>query len=366
MKYRILFSFLFLSLLCPVFSQQLPQKSDVEKIFSSYLADSNNTGLAIGFIFRDSSKVYCFGRQRKSDTVKVISSTIFEIGSITKTFTAVLLAERVLQNKMSLEDPIDKYLPDSVKLLPEMQNKIKLLNLITHTSGLPRIQDDFVKNTTYNGRNADLHFEEKDLFNYLMNYKNSKPVGHFAYYSNLAVGLLGHLLELNSGKPYDSLVADEICKPLGMIHTIKNPSTIDSNHLARGYAKGKDVYIYDFGVLSGASSLKSTITDMLIYLNKNINTDESQISQAIELTHKKLKRFDCHSNVGMAWFIRKHKYCGRIRWHNGSFNGQRSFIAFDEKKRLGVVILTNSTDDTIDPHGFQMIKLLEKYSRKKK
>jgi CubicO group peptidase (beta-lactamase class C family) len=366
MKHRILILFLFLSFICPAFSQQLLQKTDIEKIFSTYLADTNNTGLAVGIIFGDSSKVYCFGRQKKSDTVKISPSTIFEIGSITKTFTAVLLAESVLQNKMSLEDPIDKYLPDSVKLLPDMQNKIKLSNLITHTSGLPRIPDDFIKNTTYTGRNADLHFGEKELFDYLRNYKNSTPVGHFAFYSNLGVGLLGHLLELNSQKSYDSLVKDEICKPLGMLHTKKYLSSIDSFYLAQGYAKGKAVYLYNFGVLSGACSLKSTITDMLIYLDKNINTSENQLSEAIEMTHRKLKRFDRKNNIGMAWFIRKHRFGGRTRWHNGSFNGQRSFIAFDATKKLGVIILANSTDDSTDSYGFQMIKLLEKYYRKKK
>jgi len=366
MKCRILLSFLFLLFIFPAFSQHLPQKQDIEKIFSAYLADTSNTGIAIGFISGDSSRIYCFGKQRKSDTVKVNPSSIFEIGSITKTFTAVLLAARVLQNKMSMDDPIDKYLPDSVKLMPEMQNKIKLVNLITHTSGLPRIPDDFIKNTTYQGRKADLHFKEKDLFKYLQNYKNSNPVGHFAFYSNLGVGLLGHLLELNSGKTYDSLVADEICKPIGMVCTKKKILPNDSIYLAQGYAKGKQVYIYDFGVLSGSCSLKSTVTDMMVYLDKNINPSESQLSKAIEMSHKKLKRFDKKNNIGMAWFIRKYRFGGRTRWHNGSFNGQRSFIAFDSAKKLGVLILTNSTDDTIDSYGFQLIKLLEKHKRKKK
>lgn len=366
MKFKILLTFLVLLSINLVFAQRLPQKQDIEKIISTYLADTNNTGVAIGIISGDSSKIFCFGRQQKSDTLKVSSSTIFEIGSITKTFTAILLAEKILQNKMSIDDPIDKYLPGNVKLMPEMENKIKLINLITHTSGLPRIPDDFIKNTTYQGRVADLHFGEKELFNYLKNYKNSKPVGKFSYYSNLGMGLLGHLLELNSQKPYDSLVIDEICKPFEMHHTKKILFSSDSNCLARGYAKGKDVYIYDLGVLSGACSLKSTISDMLIYLGKNINTDESQLSQAIEMTHKKLKKFDRNNNTGMAWFIRKQRYCGRIRWHNGSFNGQRSFIAFDEKKKLGVVMLSNSSDDFTDAYGFKLLRLLERNSRKKK
>jgi D-alanyl-D-alanine-carboxypeptidase/D-alanyl-D-alanine-endopeptidase len=355
--------FIFISFPIFLFSQNLPVKGDIEKIFSSYLADTNITGLAVGIIFNDSTRIYCFGKMNKSDTSNINGSTIFEIGSITKTFTADLLSLRILQNKMSMEDPIDKYLPDSVKLLPKMQNKINLFSLVTHTSGFPRLPGDFVQHMKYDSSDLKINYSLKDLYNYLGQYSNKKKIGKYVNYSNLGIGLLGNLLELQSKEEYDSLVIKEICSPLGMDHTKIKPDPEENELAATGYTKGKAAVNWGFNVFEGASSLRSNLNDMLLYLKANMYKSDDTLSSAIFNTHVKLHKFSRHNNIGMCWIIHKNKKGSRTCWHNGATSGFRSFIAFNEKEKYGVVILANS-DTSLDNQGFKIIDLLKELSKK--
>jgi serine-type D-Ala-D-Ala carboxypeptidase/endopeptidase len=347
-----------------LFSQGPPDKSEVEKIFSSYLADSNNTGLTVGLIFDDSARIYCFGRRDRLDTDKVSDSTIFEIGSITKTFTAVLFSEKILRHEMSLQDPIDKYLPDSIKLRPEMQNQINLFSLVTHTSGLPRLPGDLTQHISFDTSKLKIDYSIKEFYAYLQQYSSKRKAGKYVNYSNFGIGLLGHLLEQESKEGYDSLVIKNVCSPLQMKHTKIKPDAEENKMVATGYSKGKAAPGWGFEAFEGAGALRSDMKDMMLYLRSNIYRTGDTLSSAIFSTHNRLHKFSRHNDIGMCWIILKGRKGMKTCWHNGATAGFRSFIGFDDQQKYGVVILANS-DASLDTEGFAMLEMLKQRSKKK-
>ena len=186
---------------------------DVQKIIDQRVRSGLATGLVVGIVRDGTRQFYSAGTLRAGGTKKVDENTIFEIGSISKVFTTLLLAQMEEKRQVKLSDPAQKYLPPAVKMPSKNGTQITLEHLATHTSGLPRMPSIF---DPADPQNPYADFTVQQMYDSLTGYTLVREIGGQATYSNLGMGFLGHLLELRSGKSYEELIITRICKPLGM------------------------------------------------------------------------------------------------------------------------------------------------------
>src|SRR5581483_4562039 len=278
--------------------------------------------------------------------------TVFEIGSISKVFTSTLLADMVGHGEVKLDDPISQYLPESAKVPTRKGRAITLVDLATHTSGLPRMPDNASPKDPSNPY-ADYTVEQ--MYAFLSGYRLTRDIGEKYEYSNLGGGLLGHVLALKAGTSYEALVTSRICRPLGMTDTRITLTPEMTARLAKGHDEaGKPVANWDIPTLAGAGALRSTAHDLLKFVSANMGLVKTDLRTTLELTQN--PRHEAGSSlmqIGLGWHIMK-KTAGDVIWHNGGTGGYHSFIGFDRKGLRGVVVLVNSDTD-IDKIGLQLL-----------
>lgn len=334
-----------------------PMKSKLDKevdtLSRNYIQNSNTAGLSIGILKDGKTYTYGYGTTQKSNGVVPDANTIFEIGSISKTFTAQILAYYVNAGKISLTDPITKYLPDSVIANPELQ-KIKIVNLSNHTSGLVRLPENLL-NKNPDVANPYKSYTKNLLFSYLKSCKLVSVPGDVYSYSNTGTGLLGVILEQISGKTYAELLKEIITDPLKMNSTLQYLTPESAKRFTKVYNNEmKEVKAWDFDALVGAGGLRSTVNDMLIYAANNIESKNPDLAKAFELTHQ--VTFSKEPMVGLGWHIMK-PAADTYYWHNGGTGGSRSFIIINTNKKTAVVVLSNSEVET-DSVGVGIIEKL--------
>jgi CubicO group peptidase (beta-lactamase class C family) len=336
-----------------------PLKSTTDKVVDSvarlYIQKSNTVGLSIGILKNGKVNTYNYGETKIGNNQLPTSSTLFEIGSITKTFTATLLAWYVNEDKIKLTDHITQYLPDSIAANPALKD-ITLMELSNHTSGLPSLPTNFSAQQGYDDANPYQNYNRQLLFAYLKNCTlNSEPGKKYAY-SNLSVGLLGIILEHISGKPYEQLVSEIICKPLGMKNTVQHLYPMLATRFTTVYNEdGHQTPAWDFDALAACGSLRSTINDLMTYARANMIKTNSKLSEAFELAHQ--ITYNHEPKVGLGWHIIKVAAVDYY-FHNGGTEGSSSFLAYNAEKGLAVIILSNSGAST-DNTGFGILKRLQ-------
>jgi len=275
--------------------------------------------------------------------------SIFQIGSISKTFTGLLLAKAVQENLVSLETPIADLLATPV---PGAQNNpIRLRHLATHSSGLPRLPD-----------NIDLSAEQMDdpyaaydetlLLDFLANHTLANKTGVHSEYSNLGSGLLGYLLANQAQTNYGALVDSVIADPLKLADTTQTLSPSQSQRALPGHRSGdfKEVPNWTFDTLAGAGALNSTLQDMTTYIRATM-TDQAPLTDAFKLAKTKQADFDGSTQgIGLGWILQD--IGGRAAlWHNGGTAGQRAIAGFVPETGEGVVVLANAVFSEIDAIG---------------
>ncbi len=192
-----------------------PLPKNVVESIKKRIESGNNPSIAIGIIDEKGARYFNFGKMRK-DGQAVDEHTIYEIGSITKVFTAILLAQQIIKGTVSLDEPIDPYLPEDVVIPVQGSDKITFGNLSDHTSGLPRMPKNF---KPANPANPFADYTVAQMYSFLSSYKPTRKVGEGYEYSNLAQGLLGHILAANADLEYESLMIRNIASPLSMQET---------------------------------------------------------------------------------------------------------------------------------------------------
>ena len=342
---------LFLLLYAGVFAQKNALPEELTKSINERIAFGTNTSIVVGIIDAHGPQYYSFGTKTIGG-VPVDEYTIYEIGSVSKTFTATLLADNIIKGKMKADDPISQYLPASVHV-PVYSgggNPITLGNLSDHTSGLPRMPTNFAP-ADPNNPFADYTIER--MYDFLSSYSLTRQVGAEFEYSNLAVGLLGTIEALAAGKSYEEILAQVITDPLKMKETGITLSDKMKSNLARGYSMGEEVENWDLGALQGAGAIRSSVHDMLIYISANMGLTKSSLDAAMTLAHTPRHDKAGGSLTGLGWFIEKGSQ-GDIIWHNGATGGYMSFAGFNVKTGKGVVVLTNSTSG-VDDIGMHLL-----------
>ena len=341
--------------------------NEVQKILQQRVdVDKQCAGIAVGIINAKGNQVIGYGALRKSDgSVMPDRDTVFEIGSVTKVFTTLLLADMVGRGEVALSDPASKYLPPTVTMPSRDGCEITLLDLATHTSALPSLPDNF---RPVDGLNPYADYTVPQMYAALSNCKLTREIGKKYEYSNLGMGLLAHILANRAGTDYETLVAERITKPLGMNDTAITLTTKMRKRLAAGHSEAlEEVKNWDLPTLAGAGALRSTVGDMIKFVEASMGKTESPLSAAIGLqTETRFPAGSPNLSIALAW----HKLAikgGEIVWHNGQTGGFHSFIGFDKKRGVGVVVLANTAAD-IDDIGLHLLNReipLRKFEAKK-
>lgn len=319
--------------------------------------NGHSPSIVVGVVDAEGAHYYSFGKTTQ-DGSPVDEHTIYEIGSISKTFTGILLAHMVETGKVSLDDPVQKYLPKSVRMPKWKDQEITLGQLSDHTSSLPRLPTNFAPADM---SNPYVDYTVDDLYEFLNTYELTRAIGSEYEYSNLAQGLLGHVLGLVAGKTYEELIKEVIAAPLGMQETSIELSPAMQQQLAPGHSMGMPVPNWDLPTLAGAGAIRSSLHDMLIYISANLGFTESPLYPVMEQAHQPRHSKQGNNQVGLAWVTSKGQD-GEIVWHNGGTGGYRTFAGFVRETGKGVVVLTNSNKGA-DDIGFHLLdpqaKLIE-------
>jgi serine-type D-Ala-D-Ala carboxypeptidase/endopeptidase len=324
--------------------------TSTETLLKEYVDDNGGVGASVGVIDNGEIQFFLYGKKTVEEDEPISKDTIFEIGSITKVFTTLALVNMVDQGVVQLDDPIDIYLPN-IKI-PELNGKkITLRYLASHISGLPRLPDNL---NPINQNNPYEDYTLENLYSYLNQHSLKKEPGESFEYSNTGMGLLGHILSIQSGKNYEELIKSLILEKLGMKNTTISLSPEMRKNFAHGHYLQKGVSSWDIPVLAGAGALRSNIQDMTQFLAVNMGFSESRLVNLMKQCHEKQYEISPEVSVGLGWII-SHSNDSKIIWHNGETGGFRSYIGFNPKTKKGVVILSNSTEDWPDELGLVLL-----------
>jgi D-alanyl-D-alanine-carboxypeptidase/D-alanyl-D-alanine-endopeptidase len=317
--------------------------------------EHQNVGIVVGIIEPEGRRVISYGALNQGDPRTLNGDTVFEIASLTKLFTALLLADMGERGEVAFDDFVTSYLPPETGMPRNGGENIRLIDLATHTSGLPRLPDNL---TPSNPANPLADYSVEDLYEFLGASEMTQAAGTTFNYSNLGMGLLGHVLALYAGQSYEALVHGRILLPLGMENTAIELSPEQMVRFAVGHDPQLEVTNNEeMPTLAGAGALRSTANDLLTFLEAELDYAATPLARAMTTQLATRRAIFPRSDIAMGWFVASTRI-GDIFWADGETNGHRSFIAFDPMKRVGVVVLSNTRTRApwgVDDIGFHIL-----------
>jgi D-alanyl-D-alanine-carboxypeptidase/D-alanyl-D-alanine-endopeptidase len=318
--------------------------SEIQSLLANRVDEGQKVvGIVVGTVGPDMREVIPYGTMARDRTDAVNGDTLFEIGSITKVFTALILADMVVHDEVKLDTPVASLLPSTVKVPRRNGRQITLRDLAMHLSGLPRMPTEY---KPADMENPFVGFGKEQLYQFLSGYTLTRDIGSQYEYSNLGAGLLAHALACKAGMNYSELLRLRVLDPLGMTSTGIILSEDQKRRLATGYdgalfpAKN-----WDFDALAGAGALRSTANDLLKFLAANLELTRTPLTPAMRLMRS--VRHSAESpdmDIMLGWHVWR-RYGAEIIWHNGVTGGYWSFIGFDPAKKIGSVVLSNTRYD---------------------
>jgi CubicO group peptidase (beta-lactamase class C family) len=315
-------------------------------------------GMVVGLLDERGGRVFGAGSLDNGTDRTVDGDTIFELGSVTKVFTALLLLDAVRRGEVGLDDPVGKYLPDRVRAPDHRGRQITLRNLAAQDSGLPWHPDNLRRKPVPELSLKELKlgsdaFTVEDLYAFLSAHALARDPGRRFQYSNVGMALLGHTLERRTGSDYEALVRERICRPLAMEHTRIALSPEMKARLARGHLlDGTPSEHLQFKAMASAGGFLSTANDLLKFLAANLGFTGSELTPLLEtmqvIRHTGAERF---GKTAMPWFDEGiyNPLGSELLAHGGGGFGNLAFLGFDRLKRRGVVVLTNQME--VNPQG---------------
>ncbi len=313
-----------------------PVDKEIEQLVNSHVIFGRTPGIAVGTFHAGEDKQYMFGSKDLTKGEDVDEFTMFEICSITKTFTALLFADFVEKDKLSLTDTIAGFFPSNIKVPDNYVTPITFLQLLNHTSGLPR-------EPNLPNLQAYAEFDDLQLASYFDTLQLNNIPGSTYEYSNLGMGLAGYLLGKITGQSYSNLLKERIFVPFNMAYTTCSEADFITDNYAEGFYGNTEVGFYQWSDIFAASGvIKSNLHDMMIYLKENIDYTNSVLKEALLLTKGRTLTLDEHFHMGLAWHITIDDDGDEIFWHNGGTMGFSTFIGYNNSTKDGVVVLMNS------------------------
>jgi CubicO group peptidase (beta-lactamase class C family) len=310
------------------------------------MADPRAVGLSVGVIHAGRSHSYHFGTVSERHRQVPNDRTIYEIASLTKTFTGTLLAHAQREGKLKLDDDIRNYLDGNYPNLAFEQQPIRIHHLVNHVSGLPRLlpdkpeaSPDFQSETPYGQRLRALvaGSTRADFYADLHQVKLTAPPGTRFQYSNAAAQLAGYILERVYDSNFETLVRQHIAMPLGMRDTFITPTSQQEQRLADGYEDGA-LQPYFPDQFQAAGALKSTLADMLAYARWHL----AEHDPAVRLSHQPTDR-DRDYTAGLNWQILGSGN-RRVVFQDGSHPGFACLVVLHPEAGIAIVLLSNEID----------------------
>ncbi len=321
------------------------QINDLQALIDNRVQMKKAVGIVAETLDGSGTHIYSSGTTANGGAQEPNGKTLFEIGSITKVFTSLILADIIERGEVKGDDPVAKYLPGHE--IPSRNGKqITLMNLSMQNSGLPRMPDNF---TPADPANPYADYDPPKMLAFLASYKLTRDPGEKYEYSNLAVGLLGYALAQRAHMTYEQLLRERILKPLHMDDTTITLSADQKKQLAQGHDEAlKPVKNWDLDAMAGAGAIRSTADDMTKFLAAHLGLTNTPLKAAIERMRSVRNETGMpHVEIAMAWHIFS-EFPPDLYWHNGGTGGYRSFAGIDLQAKRAVVILCNtafSVDD---------------------
>lgn len=358
-------------LLCLLFSfnlqAQMAQnlKEEVDKIirYETKITRENTPGMIIGIVFRDSSFIFPYGSVTKDSIEEPTQHSLFEIGGLTKVYTAILIQSLVADELMHLDSSLNSYLPDSIR---NPKFKATIHNLLTHTSGLPKFPLEFgIYEDTPD--NPYANYSKAHLTEFYKDY-NPIPADGKYLYSNLGYALLELAIENSTGKAFDHLMEERILQPLHLSETTFTIEPEGQARFAQGYnVGGIPVAPWQFSSFDASEGLKSTAHDLLFFLKANMLLHSSQLDDLWVKQWETQLPTDLNRDtyIGLGWHVIHQKKFGNIILHPGSTSGHRVYAGFVPETKTGVVVLTNS-EYGIGGLGYLILRMINFNWKKRK
>jgi serine-type D-Ala-D-Ala carboxypeptidase/endopeptidase len=349
--------------------KQLTLDSTIKKLGDKFITDKQAVGLSIGVYTGNNAYFYNFGSIQKDHVILPSQNTVYEIGSITKTFVSFILANAVLEHKVSLDDDIRKYLKESYPNLEYNGAPIKLVHLANTTSLLPDWLPELpaeMKNLSADSAlllkiNYYNKLTSKDFFKALHTVKLDTIPGTKRYHSNAGAQLLAYILEGVYKKPIESLLKKYLTTPYKMSET-SFMKLKEMEKTATGYTASGKIAVYEsvMPYFKYAGGLGSTTHDLVNYIKLYLNTT----NEAASLCLKKTVDIDASSgkvvkmrpdntatpdvySAALNWFKYQPSASGLQIWADGGTNGFNSYLVIYPQLNSGVVILANKSDEKI-------------------
>ncbi len=332
-------------------SKELSQEQ-LSLIFEKTKNFPNDTQLSIGLINGD--QIIYYGIERINDRLITINNQdrVFEIGSISKVFTATLLSNAITYGEVVMEDIINISTHNNVQ--------ISYKQLANHTSGLPRLPADIFKMKAFQTDNPYEEYTSDILEAYIKEkVQLDQNPGTVYAYSNLGAGLLGHILSDQSGMTYDALLQQKVFSKYDMISSSTLRDKVGDLLVQGRNKKGKVTSNWDMASLEGAGGILSSVLDLVKFAQAQFNDKDKVLSLSRKRTHTINKNID----IALGWHIIKNQSGDQWHWHNGRTGGYSSSMTIDVKNKKGVIILSNlsafhSLNKNIDPLGYGLMKTL--------
>lgn len=334
-----------------------PYRDRVDLLAAPYFDSNNIVGMSVGLLTPEGQFTYHYGLTHAGGHTPG-DHTLYEIGSISKTFTGLMLADGVVRGKYDLDTPVAELLPDPGKLDPT----ITLRHLSTHTSGLQRLPSNMY--LTSPGETFDLAdpyagYSEAKLLAFLQAPPMNSEPGAQAAYSNLAVGLLGYVISRQADTDYASQLERRILNPLGMHDTAITLTDGQRTRMAGPHnGDGDPDHLWHLNVLAGAGGIRSSVSDMLVYLQAQLTPESTPLCQAIGLSQQRQTAPNGPSlgqGTGLGWvFVNEGGWLG----HSGQTGGYHAIAMFNRQEQIALVILTNTANDYSEDLANRLVKLL--------
>lgn len=307
-----------------------------------------NQSIVVGIVTQYGDEYLVAGSLSADDSRAPDKNTLFEIGDLTKLFTAAATSDLVQRRQLTWRTPAGALLPLEGRPPAYDGEAVNLHHLASHSSGLPRIPPNMGE---VDPRNPWADYSEEQLYEATSQTYPAFPPGSHYLYSSLGYGLLGHILTLRTGKSYEEVIAESITTPLAMKDTVVVPTEHQSKRLAPGHEGLTEVPGWDMSTLPGAGALKSTAGDLAIFLKAQMGMVRTPKAQIFGVMHAPIISSGSRDTLsGYAWQVTT-KEGSTVLWHTGHTGGYQAFVGFNPARRVGVVVLTN-TNQKIDELGF--------------
>ncbi|MCA8941678.1 MAG: beta-lactamase family protein [Planctomycetes bacterium] len=331
-------------------AQSLPTDAIAERA-NAHVGKNKNVGIAIGIRSGDVRWTKGFGRVSNPDGDPPDEHTLFEIGSISKVFNGILLADRVLAGELTLDDDVQASLPEGVTVPRGEHRAITLLDLATHRSGLPRMPSNF---RPKDGADPYADYDANRLYEELADCRLSTEPGESYEYSNLGAALLGHAIALDAGRPYAELLTERVLEPLGLESTGIGLGNGTKRLAPVHDGLGRPAQHWNFDVFAPAGALRSSVADLLLFVDANLGLRAADSSKVLAFARE--VRVETEPPLGLGWHVMRIGELG-IWWHNGGTGGSRSFLAVCPDRQVGIVVLSNS-ERSVDDLAIESLRAL--------